>query len=93
MKFFDNLKQKWNSMTGAEKLKMVLEGICNVGADLMLGYLNARLIPGNDKKWKKVACIITTGGLGMAVAKVASDQLNDMIDIFTAAKDEEENDA
>lgn len=93
MKFFDNLKQKWNNMTGAEKLKMVLEGVCNVGADLMLGYLNARLIPSNNKKWKKAACIITTGGLGMAVAKVASNQLNDMIDIFTAAKDGEEDDA
>lgn len=94
MKIFENLKAKWKSMTPAEKLKVVLEGICNVGADLMMGYLNTRLIPGNDKKWKKAACIITTGGLGMAVGKLASQNINEMIDVFTDLKTpQEEKDA
>lgn len=90
MKIFGNLKAKWKSMSGADKAKLVIEGICNLGADLLLGYLNAKLIPQDERKWKKAACAITTAGIGMAVGKAASDQMGELIDAFTDAKQEAE---
>ena len=91
MRFFNNLKIEWKAKTPVEKLKIVLEGVCNLGADLLMGYVNAKLIPPNEKKWKKAACVITSGGIGMALGKVASNQVNDMLDAFADAKKEDED--
>lgn len=93
MKFFENLKAQWNTKTPAEKVKMVIEGVCNLGADLMMGYLNVKLIPADEKKWKKAACVITSGGLGMAVGKIASNSINEIVDAFADGKNEEDDNA
>ena len=89
MKIINNLRAKWQEKTTAEKIKTVIEGVCNFGADLLMGYLNMRLIPQDEKKWKKAACVITSGGLGMALGAAASKQINDIVDAFADAKKED----
>lgn len=92
MKIINNLKAKWQEKTAAEKIKTVIEGVCNLGADLLMGYLNMRLIPQDEKKWKKVACVVTSGGLSMALGTAAAKQINNIVDAFANAKKEEPDD-
>ena len=90
MKIFENMKAKWKAMSTTEKVKLLLEGVCNLGADILVGYLGGRLIPADEKRWKKAACSITACGLGMAVGKAASDQLGEVVDSFAPKKNEQE---
>lgn len=90
MKIIENLRAKWKAMTPAEKFKLVISGICDVGADLLSGYICCRLVPEDTKTWKKAACIMTMGGLGMKAGEIAANQLNDLVDILAAPKEEDD---
>lgn len=90
MSFFSNLKTSWKTMSTKKKVQMVINGICDVGADLLAGLALGKLVPEDTARWKKAAMIFTAGGLGMAAGDLASKQINDTLDIIW--KDEEEDD-
>lgn len=90
MKIIENLKIKWKAMTPIEKLKLVVSGVCDLGADLISGYICTKIVPEDAKPWKKIACIATMGGLGMKAGEIAAGQLNGLLDIFTEPKEEDD---
>lgn len=90
MSFFANLKTSWKTMSTKKKVQLVINGVCDIGADLLAGLTLGKLVPENTSRWKKAAMIFTAGGLGMAAGDLASKQINDTLDIIW--KDEEEDD-
>jgi len=90
MSFFTNLKTSWKTMSTKKKLQMVINGVCDIGADLLAGLALGKLVPEETPKWKKAAMIFTASGLGMAAGDLASKQINDTIDLVW--KDDEEDD-
>lgn len=89
MSFFSNLKTRWKAMPTSEKIKLVVSGVCDIGADLLAGMMLGRLVPADEKKWKKVAMTVTAGGLGMWAGRTASNEINSCIDMITQVKDME----
>lgn len=90
MSFFTNLKTSWKTMSTKKKVQMVINGVCDIGADLLAGLALGKLVPEETPRWKKAAMIFTTGGLGMAAGDLAGKQLNDTLDLIW--KDEEDDD-
>lgn len=90
MSFFSNLKTKWKTMPTSEKIKLVVSGVCDIGADLLAGMMLGRLMPTDEKKWKKVAMTVTAGGLGMWAGRTASNEINSCIDMITNSKEDAE---
>ena len=85
MSFFKNIREKWSSMSTGEKIKLAVCGVCDIGADLLAGLMLCRVVPENEKKWKKAAMIVTAGGLGMWAGNVASREINGCIDLITGS--------
>lgn len=93
MNIFSKLHQKWKSMPTGEKIKLVITGVCNIGADLLTGLMLNKVVPEDEKKWKKACMVATAGGIGMWLGNIASKQLNDVVDIcYGYANDNEEDD-
>lgn len=91
MSVFSNLKMTWKAMTPKEKWKTIIQGVCDVGSDLLMGMLVSRVVPENEKRWKKAAIVVVAGGLGMAAGKVAGESIGDMMDILMPDREEEED--
>lgn len=87
-----NLKMAWKNMTPKQKVQLAIYGICDIGADLLAGMALGKLVPENEKKWKKMLVIFTAGGLGMWAGETAAEQINGTIDILWKDTDEEEDD-
>lgn len=90
MGFIKNLKTAWKNMTPKQKVQLAICGICDIGADLLAGMALGKLVPENEKKWKKMLVIFTAGGLGMWAGETAAEQINSTIDVMWKDKDEDE---
>lgn len=88
MGFLSNLRTQWKMMSRKKKVQLVINGICDIGADLLAGMMLGHVVPEDTPKWKKAAMVVTAGGLGMAAGDLAAMQINDTIDILW--KDEED---
>lgn len=85
MGFISNLRDRWKATPTIEKFKLVITGICDIGADLLAGMALSKLVPSDEKNWKKAAIITTAGGLGMWAGDIAAKQLNGVVDVLYSA--------
>ena len=79
------LKAAWKALPTAEKWKMGISMVCEVGADILTTVAVGRILPKDTKRWKKLAVGVAAGGIGMHLGAVAEQQYCHLIDVATGS--------
>ena len=87
------LRTSWKNMTMQQKIGVGVELVCDIGADLLCGYLLNRIMPANEKPWKRVVASVTMGAVGIGVGQYAADSINNIIETVTNGFGKEEEHA
>lgn len=88
MKAFENLKQRWNSLSAGEKVKTLVSFVCDIGGGFLGSALASKLVPEDAGRIKRWTMRATLGGVGMAASTVATNEYNQLIDIVLPEKKE-----
>ena len=96
MKVFENVRTTWKGMTKAQKTKVIIGIICDIGSTFLMDTLGRKLYSEEDGKLKRACMKVTTFGAGLALSTAASNELKDLVDIVMPEKkdqdkEEEEN--
>lgn len=94
MGFFSELKQKWKTMPTGEKVKLIINGICDVGACFLTDMLSKKLYSDQPcGRLKRITTNVTLTGCGMWAGSVASKQLGSVVDaLYISPETQEEED-
>lgn len=71
--------ETWKNSSKRDKVKTIVSIITDIGAGLLMGAIG-RFANYDEKKWKKAVIGVTSFGLSMVAADVASKQLNGVVD-------------
>ena len=75
------MKAAWKALPTAEKWKLGVSVVCELGADILTTVAVGKLIPKETKRWKKLAVGVAAGGIGMHFGAMAEQQYYRLIDI------------
>ena len=94
MGFISSLHTKWKDLPTGEKMKIIVEGVCDIGACFLTETLAKNFCKANNCGTIKRLTIGTAmTGLGMWASSTASKQFNGMIDaVYKTPKEEEDDD-
>lgn len=91
MKAFESLKKRWNELSTGEKVKTVINMVCDIGGGFLGGALASKLVSEDAGRIKRWTMRATLGGLGMATSTIATNEYNQLVDIVLPEKKENEN--
>jgi len=83
---FDKLRSRWKRMSRGQKVKFVVDSVCELGCDLLFIALGQKAAGPNSSRFKRFCIGTATFGLGEAASKFACDELNGWVDVFVPDK-------
>lgn len=82
MGIIDKMKESWNRRTTAEKVKLVLDAINEIGITFMTCTLASKCYKEDDSRLKKASINLAAFSLGSFAARVSDREINHYVDEF-----------
>ena len=80
-------KKRWSTMSTKEKVMVGVELVCDIGSDLLMGYLCSKVIPYNAGRVSKTLAMIAAGGAGMALGRVSANEFENLYNSIAGDKE------
>ena len=82
MGFVQKMKESWNRRTTAEKVKLVLSAINDIGVTFITCSLASKCYKEDDSRLKKASINLAAFGIGSFAARVSENEFSRYVDEF-----------